>query len=122
VIRTELLQRLGRREVHLAHDGAQPRIDFFPAAALAEVTAHDVVQGQWLRQSVGDIHRQARGQLLRQPLIEQPWTGVRLDPQQLRADDRNDAAFLNVVQQVVPGVVIEILDFGKPGDHMQRLG
>ena len=40
-----------------------------------------------------------------------------LDAQQVRSDDRNDPSFLDVIEQIVPGVVVEIGKQRRQGAH-----
>jgi hypothetical protein len=107
----QLAQRRGRRQRQLAHDGAQPRVDFLAAAPLAEVPAHHVVEGERLRQ-FRNVNGQARREFFRQQLEQQARALLRVDPQQLRADDRDDAALLDEIEQVVPRVLVKVLQFG----------
>ena len=95
-----------RRNLHLAHDRAQARVSLFAAAALAEIAADDVVERERLRQP-GGIDRQLDGQFPGQPFVQQPRALVGVDAQQVRPDDGNDPPLLDVIQEVVPGVLVK---------------
>ena len=112
----ELAQRWWRFEFDLPHDRAQPRVGLLAPAALPEVAAHDVVEAHGLGQA-GGVDLQPRGQFLGQPLVERPQSAVRLHPQQVGTDDRDDTALFDVVEEVVPGVVIEVLLRRHYGAH-----
>ena len=64
---------MGRRHAGLAA---------FAPAALAEVGADDVIQGQGLGEAA-DIHRQAHGEFLGQPFVERTQAAVGLHAQQV---------------------------------------
>ena len=102
----QLAQRHGRRNRHLAHDRAQARVSLLAAAALPEIAADDIVERERLGEP-GRVHRQLGRQLLGQPFVEQPRTLVGVDAQEVRPDDGNDPALLDVIEEVVPRVLIE---------------
>jgi CubicO group peptidase (beta-lactamase class C family) len=92
---------------------------FLAPPALAKVAAHHIVECQRLRKP-DDVHRQPRGELLGQPYIERTQAAVGLHAQEIGPDDRDDATFLDVVQQIVPGILIEGLRDvcgGRNGRH-----
>ena len=102
----ELPQRQRRRDLHLAHDRPQPRVGFLAPSALAEVTADDVVQRERLRQA-GGVDRELDRELFGQPFVQQARALVGVDAQQVRPDDRYDAPLLDVIEEVVPRVLVE---------------
>src|SRR5690606_11729895 len=87
---------------------AQPHVGLLAAAALAEIAANDVVEREWLRQQ-RCIDLQARRELAGQPLVEGHQAAVGLHAQQVRPNDGNDPTLLDVVEEVVPGVLVEAL-------------
>jgi hypothetical protein len=104
----QLPQGLRRFELHFAHDRTQACVGLLAATMLAEVAAHHVVERERLGQS-DDVHRQSCGQFFGEPFVQRTQAGVGLHAQQVGTDDRDHPAFLDVIQQVVPGVVIETL-------------
>ena len=112
----ELTQRLWRLELYLPHDRAQPRVCLLAPAALPEVAAHDVVEAQRLRQG-GRIDLQASGQFLREPFVEGTQATIGLHAQQVGSDDRDDPALVDVIEEVVPGVFVEVLLRWEHGAH-----
>ena len=102
----QLAQRGRHAEIGLAQDRAQPGVGFLASAPRGEIPAHDVVQGAGLRQ-LAEVDGEFRRQLFRQPVVEQPGAGVGLHAQELRAHDRYHPAFLDVVEQVLPAIVIQ---------------
>ncbi|HEY2558169.1 MAG TPA: hypothetical protein VGI48_00490 [Caldimonas sp.] len=82
------------------------RVRFLATAARSEEPADDVVQRVRRRQLRG-VDAEADGELFGQPVVEQPRPVVAFDAEQLGPDDRDDAPVLDVVEQVVPGVVVE---------------
>ena len=63
----------------------------------------------------------SRGQLLGEPLVQRPQAPVGLHAQQVRADDRDDPALLDVIEEIVPGVLVEILHHGQRSGHDSTL-
>ena len=102
----ELPQRERGREVRVAEDAAHARVGFLAPAARGEEPAHDVVQSVWLRKR-GGVDVEPRGQLLSHPVVEQALPGFRLHLEELGADDRDDAALFDEIEQVFPGFVVE---------------
>ena len=110
----QLPQGVGRLELDLAHDGTQARVGFFATSTLTEVGADDIVQHQRLGQA-RRVDRQAHGEFFRQPFVKRSQPAIGLHTQQVRTDDRDDASLLDVVEEIVPGVVVKEIVGGQFG-------
>ena len=104
--RRQPAQRLWRFERRVLEQPAQAHVRFFAPAAGSEEPAHDVVERVGPRQ-LADVDVEAHGQFFREPVVEQARPVVGRDLEQLRADDRDDAALFDEAQQVVPGIFIQ---------------
>ena len=113
----QLAERQRRREIRVAQDAAHARVGLFAPAVRRQEPADDVVERVGLRQPRG-IDVELAGELFRDPVVEQARAGLGLDLQQLRPDDRDDAALLDEVEQVLPRIVIER---GERGVHGKQI-
>src|SRR5665213_319281 len=102
----ELAQCERRREVRIAEQAAQARVGLFAPAAGGEEPADDVVERIRLRQLRG-VDIELGGELFGDPVVEKPRPGVGFDLQQLGADDRDDAALFDEIEQVLPRVLVQ---------------
>jgi hypothetical protein len=100
----QLPERQRGREGGLPHDGAQARVGFLAPPAAGKVAAHDVVERQGLCQGPG-IDAQAGGEPLGQEFHQEARARLRVDLEQLRTDNRDDALLLDEIQEVIPDVV-----------------
>ena len=102
----ELSQCARGCEARVTKDAAHARIDFLTTAARGEERAHDVVQ-RVRRRKRGGVDVEPGSQLFGDPVVEQAGPGFGLDLQKLGADDRDDPALIDEVEQVFPGLVVE---------------
>src|SRR5262249_21339391 len=102
-------KRERRSKVRVAQNAAQPRISFLAPTARGEEPADDVVKGAGSRKLRG-VDAQLDRKLLRDPFVKKAGPAVRLDLEELRADDGNDSALLDEVEQVLPRILVERAD------------
>ena len=99
-------ERARRREIRVAQDAAHAACRFLAPAVRRQEPADDVVQRVGLRQLRG-VDVELGGELLGDPVVEEARAGLGLDLEQLGPDDRDDAALLDEVEQVLPRILVE---------------
>jgi hypothetical protein len=92
----ELAQRERRRERGIAEEAAKPGVRLLAAASRGEEPADDVGQRERARE-LRRVDAELRGELLRDPFVEEARSRVGVDLQELRPDDRDAPALLDVV-------------------------
>ncbi len=113
----ELAQRIGRREVDLAKDAAHARVRVLAPAARREEPADDVVQ----RIRIGKLRRidvELDRELFGHPVVEKARARRGVDLEELGADDGDDAAFLDEVEEVIPRVLVETRNRRLQGNYI----
>jgi len=108
----QLPQWQRRLERRLAHDRAQPRVGLLAAAMVGQVAADYVVQRERPGERCG-VDVEPGGQFFGKPFQQEPRAILGFNLEELGTDDGDDPLLLDIVEQVVPDVVVE--DRGRGG-------